>query len=163
LCVAGTGPRPITDGSTPATAIARMRAFGFSPSSRARSSDMIRTAAAPTLSGLELPAVTVPPSGMKAGFSAASASRLVSRRLHVLDAACYLHVLAVGRHALRRLVDRLEAGAAQAVDRRPAHLDRQAGDQSRHAGNVVALLALLLDTAPVDVLDVARRDAGPLE
>ena len=48
---------PITDGSTPATAIARTRTFGASPSSFARSSDITRSAAAPTLIWLELPAV----------------------------------------------------------------------------------------------------------
>ena len=71
---------PMTEGSTPATAIALIFTFGFRPSSLALSSDMTRRAAAAALRGLELPAVTVPPSGMKAGFSANSASRLVSRR-----------------------------------------------------------------------------------
>ena len=52
----------------------RMRAIGVSPSSAARSSDITSSAAAPTLIWLELPAVTVPPSGMNAGFSAPSAS-----------------------------------------------------------------------------------------
>ena len=103
LVRAGTGPMPITDGSTPATAIARIRTFGFSPSSLARSSDMISRAAAPTLSGLALPAVTVPPSGMNAGLSAASASRLVSRRMHwssVIDLAPAFLVAAPGRNDL---------------------------------------------------------------
>ena len=48
----------MTEGSTPATAIARMLTLGFKPNSLARSSDMISSAAAPTLSGLALPAVT---------------------------------------------------------------------------------------------------------
>ena len=60
----------------------------------------------------------------------------------------------LGGDALGRLVDRLQAGAADAVDRDAADLDRQAGDQGGHAGDVVALLALLLDAAPVDVLDL---------
>ena len=82
LCVAGTGPMPMTEGSTPATAMERMRTLGFKPSSLARSSLMINTAEAPTLSGLEFPAVIEPPSGMNTGFKAPRASTLVSRRTH---------------------------------------------------------------------------------
>ena len=50
-----------------------IRARGFRPSASAFSSDMTRIAAAPSLSGHALPAVTVP-SGLKAGLSAASFS-----------------------------------------------------------------------------------------
>ncbi len=73
---------PISSGLTPATAMARIRAIGFKPSSRAFSSDITRSAAAPTLIGELLPAVTDPPSGLKAGGRAASASTDVSRRMH---------------------------------------------------------------------------------
>ena len=62
--------------------------------------------------------------------------------VHVLDAAGDLHVLAAGRDALGRLVDRLQAGAAQLrLTVRAADLDRQPGDEGGHAGDVVALLA----------------------
>jgi hypothetical protein len=50
-----------------------MRANGVSPSSRARTSLMITTAAAPSLSGQQLPGVTVP-SGRNDGFSEETAS-----------------------------------------------------------------------------------------
>ena len=68
LRTAGTGPMPITRGSTPATALADEAPSGSAPSSRARSSLAITSAAAPSLIPLELPAVTVPPA-RKAGFS----------------------------------------------------------------------------------------------
>ena len=58
---AGIGPRPMISGRIAATEEAMMRARGFSPSSCARSSDITSTAAAPSLSGQALPAVTVPP------------------------------------------------------------------------------------------------------
>ena len=47
-----------------------------------REPERARFDAAPTLIGLALPAVTVPPSGMKTGFNALRASRLVSQRMH---------------------------------------------------------------------------------
>ena len=56
---------PISSGFTPATAIARIRAIGFRPSSRAFSSDITSSAAAPTLIGELLPAVTDPPVGIE--------------------------------------------------------------------------------------------------
>ena len=82
FCVAGTGPVPITAGSTPATAVARTFTSGLRPSDLARSSLITSSAAAPSLSGELLPAVTVPMPGMNAGCSAASASRLASARTH---------------------------------------------------------------------------------
>ncbi len=56
-----------------------MRASGVMPSSAARVSLITITAAAPSLSGQLLPAVTLP-SGRKAGFSSASFSTVVSGR-----------------------------------------------------------------------------------
>ena len=47
--------------------------------------------------------------------------------LHVLDAARDLHIVHAGHDALGRLVDRLEAGAAQAIDGGRRHFDREAG------------------------------------
>jgi hypothetical protein len=60
-------------GSTPETAEAMIRARGSSPSSRARVSLITTTAAAPSFSGHEFPAVTLP-SGLNAGSSSASFS-----------------------------------------------------------------------------------------
>ena len=77
--VDGTGPMPITAGSTPAEALLTIRASGSRPSSRARSSVVTTTQAAPSLIWDALPAVTVPPS-RKIGLSAASRSSEVSAR-----------------------------------------------------------------------------------
>jgi hypothetical protein len=76
---AGIGPRPMISGRIAATKEATMRARGSRPSSLARSSLMTSTAAAPSLSGQELPAVTVPPS-LKAAFSPARTSMVVPGR-----------------------------------------------------------------------------------
>ena len=82
FCVAGTGPVPITAGSTPTTADASTRTSGLSPSDSAFSGDMINIAAAPSLSGELLPAVTVPRTGKNAGLSAAKPSAVQSARTH---------------------------------------------------------------------------------
>ena len=63
-------------GSLAAVAEATMRARGFRPSSSAFVSDMTSTAAAPSFSGHELPAVTLP-SSLKAG---SSCDELLERR-----------------------------------------------------------------------------------
>ena len=60
-------------GSIAAVAEVMIRARGVSPSSSAFESDMTSTAAAPSLSGHELPAVTLP-SSLKTGSSWASFS-----------------------------------------------------------------------------------------
>ena len=75
--VAGIGPRPITRGSTPATAVLT-NAPAVQPERRAPASTST-TAAAPSLIPELLPAVTVP-SRRKAGLSAASLSTVVSGR-----------------------------------------------------------------------------------
>ena len=74
-----TGPRPIISGLIPVTADATIRANGVRPNSLARTSLITTIAAAPSLSGHELPAVTEP-SGRKAGRSWPSPSRVVSGR-----------------------------------------------------------------------------------
>ncbi len=76
---AGIGPRPMISGRMAATEEATIRARGFRPRSAARCADMTSTAAAPSLSGQALPAVTVPDS-LKAGWSAASFSIVVPGR-----------------------------------------------------------------------------------
>ena len=57
-----------------------IRARGARPSDSARSADITSTAAAPSLSGQALPAVTVPFSGSNTGFRAASFSSVVVGR-----------------------------------------------------------------------------------
>ena len=59
--IAPIGATPMYSGSLPHVAAVMMRARGFRPSSAAFSALMISAAAAPSLSGHELPAVTVPP------------------------------------------------------------------------------------------------------
>ena len=79
LRTAGTGPMPMTRGSTPATADPTNAPSGSRPSSRARVLARITSAAAPSLMPLAFPAVTVP-SGRNAGRSFASACAFVSGR-----------------------------------------------------------------------------------
>ena len=62
-----------------------------------------------------------------------------------------------------RRVDRLEAGAAQPVDGLPADLDREAGDQQRHPGDVAVVLAGLVRAAEDDVLDQRWVDARAID
>ena len=269
LRVAGTGPTPMTAGSTPATAVESTRAIGRSPSARARSASTTSTAEAPSLMPDEFPAVTEPPSGRNAGRSFASASRLVSargcssratddrvaaplrdldrhdlpvepagldrrdrallaleregvlalaahapalgdvlrglahgirvvalgqprvheapaeRRVgelaraavpgalgleldvrgagHRLDAAADEDVAVADRDRVRRGVDRLEPRPAQPVDRQPAHLDREVGEQQGHPRDVAVVLAGLVGAAQDHVLDERRVDAGAVD
>jgi hypothetical protein len=76
---ASMGPRPMISGLSPVTPDETTRASGVIPSSAARVSLMTMTAAAPSLSGQALPAVTSP-SGRKAGLSSASFSTVVPAR-----------------------------------------------------------------------------------
>ena len=80
LRTAGTGPKPMVRGGTPAAAEATTRARGFRPRAAARSALIKSSAAAPSFRPEELPAVTVPPSLRKAGLRRASDSTVVSRR-----------------------------------------------------------------------------------
>ena len=83
--------------------------------------------------------------------------------LHVLQAADDLHVFEAGHDGVRRLVEGLQAGAAQAIDRRAAGLRGQPGHQADDAGHVEPLLALLLRVAEHDVFDLGGIDAGALD
>ena len=76
--VAGTGPIPITDGSTPATAMLTIFAIGCKLYFLTASSLANNIAAAPSFIPEEFPAVTVP-SFIKAGFNCASFSMVVLR------------------------------------------------------------------------------------
>ena len=58
--VAAIGPVPITAGGTPTTAVATTRAIGSSPCRRASASDMSSMAAAASLTGALVAAVTLP-------------------------------------------------------------------------------------------------------
>jgi len=95
------------------------------------------------------------------GFRSSEASQ--GDVLHVLQAADDLHVLGAGQDRMRSLIERLQARAAQAVDRRTAGLGRQAGHQRHAAGDIESLLALLLGVAQHDVFDLMRIDAAALD
>ena len=77
--VAGIGPVSMITGSTPTVVWSKIRARGFRPSASAFSRVISSTAAAPSETCEELPAVILP-SSLKAGFSAESPSIVVSRR-----------------------------------------------------------------------------------
>ena len=81
--VAGTGPVPITAGSTPTTAVAIISHQWLQSQLLGFLFHIISSAAVPSFSGELLPAVTVPIPGMNAGLSAAR-----------------LSMLAIGPHAL---------------------------------------------------------------
>ncbi|MCY1373834.1 hypothetical protein D9M69_611310 [compost metagenome] len=68
-------------GSTPATAMARTTAIGWMPRSWARWALITIMQEAPSVICEEVPAVTVPPFGLKAGFRAARLSTVVSGRM----------------------------------------------------------------------------------
>lgn len=81
LRIARIGARPVSTGSTPTLAQERIVARGVRPCSAASAASATRTAAAPSFTPLELPAVMEKPSisGWSA-FRAASLAMLVSRR-----------------------------------------------------------------------------------
>ncbi len=76
---ASTGPRPMISGDRPVTPVDTIRARGVRPSSAAFVSDITTTAAAPSLSGQQLPAVTTP-SGRNTGLSSRTASSVTPGR-----------------------------------------------------------------------------------
>ena len=73
-------------------------------------------------------------------------------------------VAACGHDVLRRLVDRLQAGAAQPIDgsRQPTPTGKP-GNEGGHAGDVITLLLLLLDAAPDNVFDLVGRERHPVQ
>src|SRR5579864_5303259 len=77
--IAGAGPMPMRDGSTPTTDQPRMRPIGFQPCSSACSAVESSIIAAPSTMPEALPAVTKP-SLSKAGGSAARSSMVLSGR-----------------------------------------------------------------------------------
>src|SRR5262245_34919812 len=82
---------------------------------------------------------------------------------HVLDAGADDGVVHTGRDQSRAEVDRLLRRTALAVDGRGGRLDRQAGLEPGVAADVEHLLAVLLDAAGDDVLDLGRVDPGALD
>ena len=76
--VASTGPIPIILGSTPTTALEIIFANGFKLYFFTASSLAKIMAAAPSFKPEEFPAVTLPPSFLKAGLSFANLSKVVS-------------------------------------------------------------------------------------
>mmetsp|Transcript_96309 Transcript_96309/g.269514 ORF Transcript_96309/g.269514 Transcript_96309/m.269514 type:complete len:250 (-) Transcript_96309:549-1298(-) len=74
LVLAGMGPVPMIFGSTPAMAKDRTVAMTSRPLARAISRGISKQSAAPSLSPEALPAVTVPPFGLKAGRNFANPS-----------------------------------------------------------------------------------------
>ena len=68
-----------------------------------------------------------------------------------------------GHHTHGGEVGRLLARAAHPVQRGPAHVQREARDQRRVAGDVHALLAHLVHAADDHVLDLARIDLDALD
>ncbi len=75
-------------GSTPGGAKAWKRRPGRRPNPLAFSSLMMRTADDPSVICEELPAVILPPSGLKAGLSLARASTMLSGRIPSSAVSC---------------------------------------------------------------------------
>ena len=138
--IAPIGATPMYSGSLPQVAALTRRAFGVRPSSFAFVSDITSTAAAPSLSGHELPAVTPPSpnaSGSSESFSSVEEARGPSSLATSLPSWSVTgHDLAVEEPVLLRLHGELlralrvlvHVGAADLVllrhvDRRQAHVD----------------------------------------
>jgi hypothetical protein len=85
------------------------------------------------------------------------------RAAHRLDAAGQEQVALARADRAGRLVQRLEARCAKAVDGRARCLDGQPREQSRHARDVAVLLAGAVGVAEVDVVDPRRVDARALD
>ncbi len=83
--------------------------------------------------------------------------------VHVLQPADDLHVLGAGRDGVGRLVDRLQAAAAQAVDGGAPDARGQSGEQADDAADVEPLFALLLAAAEHHVLDGRGIDARAVD
>ena len=87
----------------------------------------------------------------------------VRRPGHRLDTAADEHVAVVDLNGMRGRVDRLEPAPAQPVDGQPGDLDREAGQQQGHSGDVAVVFAGLVGAAEDDVFDQGRVDPGPID
>ena len=82
------------------------------------------------------------------------------RAAHALDAAGDEHIALAAGDRLRRHRDRVQAGAAIALQHRARDLDRQSGDQRSVARHAAAVLAGLIGAADDDILDLLGREAA---
>jgi hypothetical protein len=85
------------------------------------------------------------------------------RTRHGLDPAGQHEVRLADLDGTGGLHDRVQAGRAQPVDRRPGDLDRQPCQQRAHAGDVAVVLAGLVGAPGDDLVDVCGVDAGALD
>src|SRR3989442_917943 len=168
LRVAGTGPRPIVRGSTPAAAEDTIRTSGRRPSSRALRSLVIRTAAAPSAMPLEFPAVTLPPSRQPRGRfpgrhvpePAIEALRdRVRCAAHALDASGDEDVAFAGLDRPRGGVDRGEPGGTQAIEGHRGDGAREACQEGGHPGDISVVLPRLVRATEVDLFHDRRIEA----
>src|SRR3989449_182349 len=172
FCVAGIGPSPMQLGSTPATAVATTRATGVTLPRPPPSFPVSSNAAAPSLIPLELAAVTVPPV-RNAGLSCATASSVVPERGYSSLAKLVPSGRGTGTsssgnthsrsaRSARRWLSTANAScsARPIVYRLARHLDRQTGEERRHAGDVAIVLACLVGAAEDHIVDRAGVDAG---
>ena len=82
------------------------------------------------------------------------------RHVHVLGTTCDNDIGIAGLDHLRGGVDRIEAGAADHVDRDGGALDRKTRIERRLTGDVLAL-PCLKDAAQVNVIDILGLDLRP--
>ena len=85
------------------------------------------------------------------------------RAAHRLDAAGDEEVAVTRGDRVTRGDDGREARGAEPVDGHAGDGLRQPGEQRRHARDVAVVLTGLVRAAEVDVLDLLRRDGGPLD
>ena len=85
------------------------------------------------------------------------------RPAHRLDAAGEVEVAFAEAQRPGGLVDGLETGGAEAVHGDAGDLDRKAGEQRRHPGDVAVVLAGLVGGAHVDVADLRRVEPVALD
>ena len=85
------------------------------------------------------------------------------RAAHRLDTAGDEEVAVARSDRVRRCNDGGEPRRAEAVDRHACHRLRQPREQHRHPRNVAVVFARLVRCAEVDVFDLLRRNARPLD
>ena len=91
---------------------------------------------------------------LAAGQAALGLRQHPGRAAHGLDAPGEVDLALAEPDRARCLVDRLEARGAEAVDGDAGDLDRQAGEQRGHPGDVAVVLSRLVGGAHVDVGDL---------
>src|SRR3989442_1266361 len=154
---AGTGPKPMMRGSTPATPVDRMRAIGLAPATSPAFLLATIIATAPSLMPEALPAVGAPVFDKGANFGRVPG--VMPGRGFAPSAAVTAPALAAG-DGLGRDGDRVEPRAAVALQHRARNLDRQPGDERGVARDAAAVLAALVGAADDDVLDLVGGKAA---